>query len=113
MDYAVRERRRDARFGQPAIARVRGVLRPATTVVLVDLSAGGALVQAGRVLRPGARVHMHLLVNGRSLITAARVLRCSVASLDAEHGVRYEGALKFESRCDTLWDAGAPAGCAV
>jgi hypothetical protein len=33
------------------------------------------------------------------------VLRCAVASLDSRQGVQYRGALRFDHRCDVLWEA--------
>jgi hypothetical protein len=99
------ERRADTRFGHPVIAGAQAILRPGYAVSLVDLSSGGALIQGPRPLRPGAKVHLQLLTGTRRLGIAAHVLRCSVASLDSHQGVQYRGALRFERRCDTLWEA--------
>jgi hypothetical protein len=100
MDAALTERRRDARVRHAWLRGVRGTLRPGCHVALVDLSAGGALVQAGRPLRPGARVHLQLTTGARSTAVAAHVLRCAVWALDPTGGVTYQGALRFEHRCD-------------
>ena len=110
MDQPVTERRRDTRFRQPAIAETQAILRPGYAVSLIDLSSGGALIQGPRPLRPGARVHLQLMIGTRRLGIAAHVLRCFVASLDPRHGVQYQGAIKFDHRCDTLWEAGTPPG---
>jgi hypothetical protein len=83
------------------------VLRPGRAVLLVNLSAGGALVESQRPLRPGSRVHLQLITAERSLGLAARVLRCAVAAIAAA-GVRYHGALAFEERCETLWERCTP-----
>jgi hypothetical protein len=107
------DRRADARFGQPVIAGTQAILRPGYAVSLIDLSAGGALIQGPRPLRPGARVHLQLLTGTRRLGIAAHVLRCSVASLDSRQGVQYRGALKFDHRCDALWEAGTLDGYLV
>jgi hypothetical protein len=107
------DRRADARFGQPVIAGTQAILRPGYAVSLVDLSSGGALIQGPRPLRPGARVHLQLLTGTRRLGIAAHVLRCSVASLDSRQGVQYRGALKFERRCDALWEASTLDGYLV
>jgi len=104
MDQPIVERRHDTRFGQPVISGTRALLRPGYAVSLVDLSCGGALIQGPRPLRPGARVHLQLLMRTRRLGIAAHVLRCAVASLDSRHGVQYRGALKFDHRCDGLWE---------
>jgi len=90
---------------------------------VVDVSAGGALVQAERPLRPGARVHVQIVTKLRVFALIARVLRCEVWMLDSSQGVTYRGALQFEERCDLPWEAetrigsllpatGTPAACA-
>ena len=78
-------------------------LRPGTTVVLVNLSMGGALVHSERLLHPRSRVQSQLgspLVNAT---IAARVLRCSVAAIGAG-GVTYSAALKFDVPCELPWE---------
>ena len=110
MAQPLTDRRADTRFGQPVIAGTQAILRPGYEVSLVDLSAGGALIEGPRPLRPGARVHLQLLTGTRRLGIAALVLRCAVASLDSRQGVQYRGALRFERRCDTLWEGGTLDG---
>jgi hypothetical protein len=104
VDQPIVERRHDTRFGQPAIAGTQAILRPGYAVSLIDLSPGGALIQGPRPLRPGARVHLQLLTGTRRIGIAAHVLRCAVASLDSRQGVQYRGALRFDHRCDVLWE---------
>jgi hypothetical protein len=103
MDLPVTDRRNDARFALPQASIARATLRPGCAVRVVDLSAGGALVQAGQPLRPGARVHFQLETTTRVFALVARVLRCAVWMLDAE-GATYRGALKFEDRCESFWE---------
>jgi hypothetical protein len=106
VDFAVvEERRRDARFDAEVVGSPRATVRPGCTVTFVDLSAGGALVQAGRPLRPGARVHLQFHRGSRRLTLAAHVQRCAVWALDADHGVTYRAALQFEHRCQAVWEA--------
>jgi hypothetical protein len=109
VDQPIADRRTDARFPPPADAATRVTLRPGCVVFIVDVSAGGALVEAGRPLRPGARVHVQLVAGARAFAVAAHVLRCAVWSLDRDNGVKYRGALKFEHRCDWTWGGGAGA----
>ena len=104
------DRRTEARFGGQVVGEMRTVLRPGCAVSLINLSAGGALIEGPRPLRPGARVHLVLGIGARSFGLAAHVLRCSVASLDATDGVRYRGALRFDERCDRLWERGTQGG---
>ena len=113
MDQPLTDRRIDARFPPPRHGATRATLRPGCIVLLVDLSAGGALVEASRPLRPGARVHLQLVTEGRTFALAARVLRCAVWSLEPYDGVTYRGALKFEERCEVFWEAETPAGSAT
>ena len=109
MDQPLTDRRLDARFPPPRRGATRATLRPGCPVRLVDLSAGGALVEAARPLRPGAHVHLQLVTGARTFALAARVLRCAVWSLDPYDGVTYRGALMFEERCEQFWDTPGPA----
>jgi hypothetical protein len=104
MDRPVVDRRVDERFGQPAIAGTQAILRPGYAVALIDLSAGGALIEGARPFRPGTRVHVQLVSGARRFALNAQVLRCSVAALDPEAGVRYRGALRFDERCEAIWE---------
>jgi hypothetical protein len=103
VDQPLTDRRSDARFPPPWRGATRVTLRPGCPVVLVDLSAGGALVQGSRPLRPGARVHVQIVIEIGTFVLAARVLRCAVWSLDPYAGVTYRGALEFEDRCEVVW----------
>ncbi len=95
MDSQIADRRSAARFA-PKQSGTHATLRPGCAITLVDVSAGGALVQAVRPLRPGARVHLQVMKASRRLTIAAHVVRCAVWSLDPLAGVTYRGALKFE-----------------
>ena len=110
MDQPIVERRQDTRFGQPLISGTQAILRPGYAVALINLSAGGALIQGPRPLRPGARVHLQLLTGTRRLGIAGHVLRCAVASLDSRQGVQYRGALRFDHKCESFWEVGTLDG---
>lgn len=101
MDPQVIDRRHDARFAPPA--RADATLRPGTPVVLVDVSAGGALIEAARPLRPGAWVHLLVNTDGHRVAIVAQVLRSMVWSLDPVDGVTYRGGLHFEHRVEWGW----------
>jgi hypothetical protein len=103
VEQQVRDRRTDARFPLPEQEDARATLRPGCSVQLVDVSAGGALVEAARPLRPGARVHLQVATPQRTFSIAAHVTRCLVWSLDPLDGVRYRGALRFEQRVEWCW----------
>jgi len=79
---------------------VHARVRPGHEVVLVDVSAGGALLESARRLLPGALIELHLATPGRAVSLRGRVLRCAVARLRAA-GVWYHGAIKFDR--DLSW----------
>lgn len=103
MDTEVIDRRVDARFEPPPQAEARATLRPGCRIALIDVSAGGTLIEAPRPLRPGASVHLQVTTAGRRLAIGAHVLRCAVWALDPLDGVTYRGALKFEHRIEWWW----------
>ena len=111
MDESLTDRRADARFPPSAREPTRATLRPGCSVMLVNLSAGGALLEAARPFRPGARVHLQLITTRETTMLAAQVLRCVVWSLDQVVGATYRGAIKFEQRCESVleMDVSTPA----
>lgn len=102
MDQQVIDRRHTPRFAAAAHGGVRATLRPGCGVRLVDISAGGTLVEAPRPLRPGASVHLQVTTAGRAFAVTALVVRCMVWAIDPLEGVRYRGALRFDRSVD--WD---------
>ena len=84
----------------------RATVRGGSVVIVIDLSAGGALIQAPKPLPPGSRVHLHVTTAHGKVSLAAHVLRCAVWALDPETGVTYRGALKFDHRCEIAWEEG-------
>jgi hypothetical protein len=84
---------------------LRARVRPGYRLVVVDLSASGALVEARRPLRPGSHVDLHLESEARGGMLAARVVRCAVAAIDSESGVTYRAALCFDAECDWVREA--------
>lgn len=100
------DRRREHRVtGTTMRARVR----PGFRLIIIDMSACGALVEAGRPLRPGSYVDMHLETDALHGRVAARVVRCAVAAIDAETGITYRAALSFGESCDWVREALTPA----
>lgn len=107
------DRRADARFPAPSTEGTRATLRPGCNVTLVNLSAGGALLEGSRPFRPGARVHLQLVTPRRTAVLPAQVLRCAIWALDVLEGATYRGAVKFEDRCESIWDSAVSAGGAA
>src|SRR4051794_31487554 len=75
-------------------------VRPGYDVTVINLSAGGALIESHRRLLPGAGVDLHLQSIGRAAeIVRGEILRCTVVRL-RESVITYRGAIAFERR---LW----------
>jgi hypothetical protein len=74
----------------------RARLRPGRTAWVIDLSAGGALLETDWRLLPGTRVDLQLGDPAPVFKVTGRILRCHVALLDRER-IRYRGALVFEA----------------
>ena len=80
---------------------LRGLrLRPGTDVALLNLSAGGALVETTTRLRPGARTVLRLTGVVGSWTVSGLVSRSWVAAVTHEQGVMYRGALVFDEAID-------------
>ena len=75
-------------------------VRPGYRVSVVDVSAGGALVEGTCRLLPGVTVELHVETADRRAAIRGRVLRCVVARLRPSF-VYYRGAICFED--DLPW----------
>jgi hypothetical protein len=104
------ERRREARI---AAGSVRARVRPGHRLVVLDVSAGGALVEAMCQLRPGSRVDVHLETDDQRQMVRARVTRCAVATIDPDVGITYRAALCFTERCEWVRETTTHAGSAM
>ncbi len=76
--------------------RPLALLRPGQEVVLLDLSAGGALVESHARMKPGTRTELQLFGSQRRHVRG-QIGRCRVSHLDP---VRYEGAIVFDEHLD-------------
>ena len=75
-----------------------GQLRPGTTVLVLNLSSFGALLESALPCRPGSRTELHLdSPDGRRRSTAGAVLRCWVTSVAP---LRFRSAVRFERETD-------------
>lgn len=101
------DRRRAART---AAHGAGALMRPGQRLVVVDVSASGALVEGGRPLRPGSDIEVQLEGDQRSGMVAAHVTRCSVAALHGEGGITYRAALAFNQTCDWVREILTPKG---
>jgi hypothetical protein len=91
-----RDRRASPRISAFAVAGMeRARLRPGRTAYIIDLSSGGALIEADWQLLPGMRVEMQVGEPTPLFRVTGRIVRCHVALLDRDR-IRYRGALMFE-----------------
>ena len=73
----------------------RARLRPGRSAHILNLSAGGALIESDCRLLPGTRVDMQVGDPVPLFRVAGRIVRCHVTLLDRDR-IRYRAALKFE-----------------
>lgn len=93
---ALRDRRLYARRRNFELGWIRTARLPsAGAVSLVDLSAGGALVDSRVPLRPGSVLSLEIVGEGIDETVTLQVLRSHVAALRAD-GARYRSACEFE-----------------
>ena len=91
-DRRAHVRLRPIQLDRPMLAR----LKPGPLLTLIDVSAGGALIQTPARLTPGAHVLIEFLAPGnrRGTVLRSRVMRSQVTGLDG--CVRYRGACSFD-----------------
>ena len=70
-------------------------VRPGLVASIVDVSAGGALVETHQRLLPGSSVEICFERDKRPAAVRGRVLRCAVARLGPS-SVCYRGAVRFD-----------------
>ena len=100
MGCAVSERRAHERAEDPWSNTAKATLRPGRSINIVNISRGGALVEGTHPMRPGTRVLVQIVTSTRTFGLSAVVLRCGVLALNADGGVLYRGALRFDERRD-------------
>jgi hypothetical protein len=95
------ERRTTTRIhtlAEHGVTRVR--VRAGHEVRLIDVSAGGLLVETCHRLLPGRAIDLQFVHRGRFVSSRGVVLRCCVSRLEANH-VDYRGAICFDR--DLAW----------
>lgn len=88
-----RANRRRSRVQEHGIVRAR--VRPGHVVTLIDVSAGGVLVEAEHRLLPGSCVELQVESESRKACLRGRVLRCAVVRVRPD-SVSYRGAIAFD-----------------
>jgi hypothetical protein len=98
------DRRRSPRHSRVEEHGILGArIRPGYDVVLVDVSAGGALIDSLHRLLPGSAIELRLAARQGRTSIRGRVLRCAVARLRLDC-VWYRGAIGFEQGIPWLVD---------
>jgi len=96
MNESADDRRRTPRHGRvEEHGIVSAKVRPGRDAAVVDVSAGGALLETAHRLLPGTAVELQLETSGGREIVRGRVLRCTVTSLRST-SVCYRGAVGFD-----------------
>lgn len=76
--------------------RIRSArVRPGHSAAIVNVSAGGALVETERGLSPGTTVELQMENDAHRLLIRGRVLRCAVSQVQASK-VKYRSAIAFD-----------------
>ena len=70
-------------------------VRPGWEVSLLDVSAGGALVETTYRLLPGSPIELHVATDERRASVRGGILRSAVVGVRAT-GVRYRSAIRFD-----------------
>ena len=99
-------RRTERRRGSGLTARVR----PGHRVAVIDVSTGGALLEATSPLRPGTDVEVQFERAEGRLRVSATVLRCGVSALDPHRGPTYRAAVSFADSFEWAREPGTPHG---
>lgn len=81
-------------------------VRPGHTARVVDVSAGGALVETQYRLLPGTSIELQMETSTRRALVRGRVLRCAVSMLQPSC-VRYRGAIGFDRQLSWFSDEGS------
>jgi hypothetical protein len=82
-------------------------IRRGVQVAIVDVSAGGVLIETSHRLLPGMPLDIHLERNKRLSTIRGRVLRCAVVRL-TPNIVCYRGAIGFDQHLPWLVEGNRP-----
>jgi hypothetical protein len=81
-------------------------VRPGHHAAVLDVSAGGALIETEHRLLPGTAVELQMETSSRRASMKGRVLRCSVSGLQAS-SIRYRGAIGFDRQLSWFPEEGS------
>jgi hypothetical protein len=98
------ERRRSPRTTAHDVVAAR--VRPGRHASVIDLSAGGALIETFHRLLPGTTVELQVEATDRSATMRGRVVRCAVSQVRSS-SVSYRGAIAFDRHLPWFENEGA------
>ena len=78
------------------------LLRPGQDVTIIDVSAGGALLESRGRMYPGARAELQLLGDSKRMLRG-RIARCVVVQLEP---LLYRGAMVFDDTLEVAASSG-------
>jgi hypothetical protein len=104
------ERRRAHRTRASGLA---ARVRPGHRVHVVNVSEGGALLEAARPLRPGADVEVQFERADRRIRLSAVVVRCGVTAIHPDRGPTYRAAVAFNETFEWVREAATLDGHGV
>jgi hypothetical protein len=105
MKQTIPERRRTTRIHQTTHHGVVAArVTPGTHARLIDVSAGGALIETSHRLLPGTPVELHMETKAERSTVRGRVLRCAVVRVRPSF-VCYRGAVGFDHPMPWFVDA--------
>jgi hypothetical protein len=109
MTLATDRRRTRRHYGDAEHGIVAARVRPGHDAALIDVSAGGALLETAYRLLPGTMVELYLCTRDARAAVRGRVLRCVVAAVGAS-ALCYRGAIGFDRDLTWLADDEAQVG---
>jgi hypothetical protein len=90
-------------IGEHGIVSAR--VRPGHLVVVINVSAGGALIEISRRLLPGSAVDLQINTAHRRTTLRGRVLRCAVTRLHST-SVSYRAGIAFDRQWPCFLESG-------
>jgi hypothetical protein len=100
------DRRNFHRTGVGEHGIISARVRPGHFVAVVDVSAGGALIEISRRLLPGSAVDLQITTAHRETTLRGRVLRCAVIRLHST-SVSYRAAIAFDRQWPCVLESGS------
>ena len=97
------DRRTSPRTGIEQHGIVAARVRPGHRVAVIDISAGGALIEGANRLMPGTAVDLQVETIHRRTTLRGQVLRCAVTRLRSS-SVCYRAAIAFDRQLSVFID---------